>query len=81
MGVHLVVRHSLRLLLLVVFKRATSVHLPGYRKAAMGRENRKVGLLEANNGITDGGEGLVPVVFDSYLSFRWFRPTQWLSLI
>jgi hypothetical protein len=44
----------------------------------MGRENRKVGLLEANNGITDGGEGLVPVVFDSYLSFRRFLPTQWL---
>ena len=35
----------------------------------MGRDNRKVGLLEANNGISDGGEGLVPVVFDSYLSF------------
>jgi hypothetical protein len=47
----------------------------------MGRDNRKVGLLEANNDISDGGEGLVPVVFDSYLSFRWFRPTQWLSLV
>ena len=47
----------------------------------MGRDNRKVDLLEAGIDFSDGRVGLVPVVLDSYFSFRWFRPTQWLSLI